>query len=99
MDVRNKRQEEFAEKWLSSDRRNILYLCPRFGKIRTSLNIFKGLDILHPTILVCYPDNKIRTSWENDFEKFEYENPNVTFTTYLSLKKHTSEKFDIIVLD
>lgn len=32
MSLRDKRQKEFADVWLKN-KRGILYLCPRFGKI------------------------------------------------------------------
>lgn len=33
MTLRDKRQKEFAQMWLESDRKKILNLCPRFGNI------------------------------------------------------------------
>lgn len=97
MDVRTQRQREFADKWLASDRRNIIYAAPRTGKIRISILIFNEY-LSDANILIVYPDNKIRKSWEDDFIKWEYSNPNITFTTYLSLRKHI-KKYDLIVLD
>lgn len=98
MNIRDKRQLQFAKTWLQSERFGILYLCPRFGKIYTTINI---LEQLNPRIkvLIAYPDVKIKKSWEEDFYKREYVNPNVTFTTYMSLKKHLDEYYDLIVLD
>ena len=98
MSLRDQRQQEFAEQWLESKRFSIMYLCPRFGKIFNSINILEQLNP-HCTVLVAYPDNKIRHSWEEDFKKREYNNPNVTFTTHLSLKKYVDKIFDIVILD
>lgn len=50
-------------------------------------------------VLIAYPDKKIKTSWENDFEKRGYCTNNITYTTHISLKKHMSESYDLIVLD
>lgn len=98
MNIRDKRQLQFAKTWLQSDRFGILYLCPRFGKIYTVINILEQLD---PRIraLIVYPDVKIKKSWEEDFHKREYINPNITFTTYMSLKKHRGKHYDLIILD
>lgn len=97
MTIRDERQLQFANDWLNNGNFGILNLCPRFGKIRTAINVFKKLS--PKSILIAYPDNKIKTSWENDFNICGYSDANVTYTTYLSLKKYTKETFDIVVLD
>jgi len=56
MSLRNKRQEEFANIWLESDRFGILNLCPRFGKIYTTINILEKLD-KNINILIAYPES------------------------------------------
>lgn len=95
--IRDVRQQEFAEQWLNSKRFSIMYLAPRFGKIYCTINILEQLNP-HCTILIVYPDNKIRHSWEEDFKKRGYDDCDVVYTTYLSLHKWI-EKFDIIILD
>ena len=97
MTLRDKRQKEFADVWMQT-KFGILNLCPRFGKIRTSINIFNNFPP-HSTILIAYPDGKIKESWLADFETLGYNNPNVSFTTHLSLKKHVEHMFDIVVID
>jgi len=97
MTLRDQRQAEFAEKWINNGKFGILNLCPRFGKIRTSINIFNKLK--PKTILIAYPDNKIKDSWEADFEEMGFDSSNVTYTTHLSLWKHEEQKFDIVVID
>lgn len=98
--LRDKRQQEFAQVWLDSDREGILNLCPRFGKIYTTINILEKLP-KKINILLAYPDLKIKASWEADFETRGYNNPNITYTTHLSIKKYTEkeEKFDLIIID
>ena len=89
MTLRDQRQKEFADVWLSHGKFGILNLCPRFGKIYTTINI---LEKLKPkTILIAYPDNKIKESWKKDFETRRYDDSNVTYTTHLSIKKHLEE--------
>ena len=97
MTLRDKRQAEFAQKWIDSGKFGILNLCPRFGKIRTTINIFKKLK--PKGILIAYPDNKIKDSWKADFEELRYNDENVTYTTHLSLHKYKEESFDMVVLD
>lgn len=97
MTLRDKRQKEFARAWLDHGKFGILNLCPRFGKIFTTINI---LEELKPkSVLIAYPDNKIKQSWKTDFEKRGYDDSNVTYTTHLSLKKHLNDQFDLIVID
>jgi len=98
MSLRNKRQEEFANIWLESDRFGILNLCPRFGKIYTTINILEKLD-KNINILIAYPDIKIKESWEADFKTRKYKNKNIVYTTHLSIKKHTRSFFDLVILD
>jgi len=96
MTLRDKRQQEFAEMWLNG-KWGILNLCPRFGKIRTTINILKKMK--PTTILIAYPDNKIKESWESDFKEMKYKNENITYTTHLSLHKHQDDVFDLVVID
>jgi len=97
MTIRDIKQKEFANVWLNHGRFGILNLCPRFGKIYTTINI---LEELKPkNILIAYPDNKIKQSWKDDFKKRKLDDSNVTYTTHLSIKKHIDEQFDLIVID
>ena len=98
MTLRDQRQAEFAKAWKDTGEYGILYLCPRFGKIRTSINILKEFP-KDASVLIAYPDNKIKQSWLDDFEALGYENDNVSFTTHLSLKKYVNKLFDIIIID
>jgi len=97
MTVRDERQAEFAEKWLNNGKFGILDLCPRFGKCRVAINIFNKMK--PKSILIAYPDNKIRDSWLGEFEELGYDGSNVVFTTHLSLKKHAEDSFDLVVID
>jgi len=97
MTLRDKRQKEFADVWLNKGKHGILNLCPRFGKIRTTINILEKLN--NPTILIAYPDNKIKESWQTDFKERDYDESRVTYTTHLSLKKYIDQKYDIVIID
>jgi len=98
MTLRDQRQVEFAKAWKDKGEYGILYLCPRFGKIRTSINILKEFP-KDAKVLIAYPDNKIKQSWLDDFEALGYDNENVSFTTHLSLKKYVDKLFDLIIID
>lgn len=97
MTLRDQRQVEFANTWIREGENGILNLFPRFGKIRTSIHIFNKLNPL--SILISYPDNKIKTSWINDFKELGFDYVNVVFTNHSSLKKHSDKRFGIVVID
>jgi len=97
MTIRDERQKEFAQKWMKNGKFGILNLCPRFGKIRTTINILKELK--PKSIIIAYPDTKIKESWESEFKQMKYKNENIQYTTHLSLHKYQEEEFDLVVID
>ena len=98
MTLRDQRQAEFANVWWNHGRYGILNLCPRFGKIRTTINILRKMK-KDCSVLIAYPDNKIKQSWIEEFEEMGYVNDNITYTTHLSLHKHAHTEYDIVVID
>lgn len=96
MTIRDKRQREFSDVWLKK-KHGILNLCPRFGKIRTSILVLE--KIKPKTILIAYPDNKIKESWQSDFHDSGFDDSIVTYTTHLSLKKYAELSFDVVIID
>lgn len=97
MTLRDQRQAEFADQWIKSGKFGILNLCPRFGKIRTTINIMEQLK--PKEVLIAYPDNKIKESWQDDFRERNYTNSFITYTTHLSLHKYRDLSYDLIVID
>ena len=97
MNLREQRQREFANIWLDSDG-GILYLCPRFGKCRTAIYALQTYPS-ELSILIAYPDNKIKKSWQTEFELMDYDDYNVTYTTHLSLHKYKEIKYDVVIID
>lgn len=96
--MRNKRQKEWADKWLKSQW-GILYLCPRSGKCKTTINILNSFN--NTKILIIHPLETIRKVWQDEFIKWGYETSNVEYSTTQSLWK-LSEKpdfYDIIIID
>lgn len=98
MTLRDKRQAEFADVWIKDGMFSILYLCPRFGKIYTTINALEKLpsDL---KILITYPDKEIEKSWKADFKKRGYKNSNITYSTHISMNKYEKEDFDLIIID
>jgi len=96
MTLRDERQLEFSKVWLER-RHGILNLCPRFGKCRTT--IYALTKLLPKSILIAYPDNKIKESWQADFADTGFDDSKVTYTTHLSLKKVVDKKYDIVIID
>lgn len=102
MNFRDNLQESWANEFMNSSGRGILHLCPRAGKIRTSIRIFCKIQRVlgyQPRILICYPDKNIQKSWEDDFNAVGYKNPKIDYVTHVSLGKVIREKYDIIVND
>src|SRR6185436_3324970 len=68
----------------------------RFGKTRLGLLIMQKLKVRN--VLILYPFDDIKKSWEDEFVKCSYRPKNVVFSTYLSLEKHI-DKYDFIIGD
>lgn len=102
MNLRDKLQKEWADSYQNFKQDGILHLCPRAGKIRTSINIFKSVEIQikkKPKILITYPDKNIQQSWEDDIACTKYNNDEVYYVTHISLGKVIDKDYDIIVVD
>jgi hypothetical protein len=98
MSLRNQRQRELARKWIDSSCHGIILAAPRFGKIRTTIHALSQFPE-NVSILIAYPDSKIKQSWLDDFDELGYYNGNITFTTHLSIKKYVNRNFDIVIID
>lgn len=96
--LRDKRQIEFANKWLEK-KNGILYLCPRFGKIKTSIHILDQMN--EPKVLIVYPIETIRKSWEDDFMKWGYNPMDIDYVSTASLWKLVEQEIDyeLIIID
>ena len=99
MDIRNKLQDDFAEKgakYLKKDKRGYYDISMRFGKIRTSLLTIQKLKCKN--ILILYPDLKIKDGWLKDIKDLGLNELNYNFSHYMSIKKCIG-KYDLIILD
>jgi superfamily II DNA or RNA helicase len=97
LELRIKRQQELAQAWIDGGKFGIIYAAPRFGKIYTTINIFE--KIKPKSILIAYPDNKIKQSWKDDFKKRGWDDAGVTYTTHLSMHKYKNNAYDVVVID
>jgi superfamily II DNA or RNA helicase len=98
-------QEEFIRKGIEFFKDNdegYYNLAMRVGKCRITIEILKGrpnYDDYIPKVLIAYPDNKLRSTWEEECIKWDYYNPLITYTNFSSLKKYTEELWDFFVID
>lgn len=106
--LRDDLQELWASEFMHNyhPQKSILHLCPRSGKIRTSIRIFCKLHRIlgrAPKILIAYPDKNIKASWEKDLKDVKYKNStekHIDYVTHRSLGKITKKDYyDIIVCD
>jgi superfamily II DNA or RNA helicase len=101
MSFRDKLQDSWASEFMKTGV-GILHICPRGGKIRTSIRAFCKIQRVlgyQPKILICYPDKNIQQSWEEDFKTVGYKNSNIDYVTHVSLGKVVNNSYDIIVND
>lgn len=72
------------------------------GKTRLGLNYCTHLlsKDINRKILIVYPNNSIKESWKEEIEKigFKYKT-NLTFSTYLSVKKYNQKDFYAVICD
>jgi superfamily II DNA or RNA helicase len=95
-------QEQFIDRTLKFFQKNkagYLDLAMRFGKCRVTIELLKKLYNYDCTVLIAYPDNKLRTTWESECELWKYTNPNITYVNFSSLKKYTQFEFDFFIID
>lgn len=94
-DIREMRQNECVEAFYKQE---ILVCAPRFGKILTTIKIMKKLE--NPRrVLISYPENPIKQSWENDFKKWGYKPEQVIYVNFSSIHKYINEPIDLLVVD
>ena len=80
--------------------RGIVLASVRSGKTRQLLTAIREMsdNDLDTSILVGYPNTDIKNSWIDECEKLEYY-PNITYSTFKSLKKVQDNKYDFIAID
>lgn len=78
----------------------ILQLPTGFGKCKVAIEILRNKKI-EASILVVIPKLVLINNWKDEFVKWGSGDllPQVTFTTYISLKKYTESTFNAVVFD
>jgi superfamily II DNA or RNA helicase len=98
MDIREQRQEEAVNAFLTSDRRTIINACPRFGKIKVAFEIAKKLGVT--SVWLIAPRNDIFEGWKNDMVKFNYQMPIMVSSTFAGIKNiDTNFLPDLVIID
>jgi superfamily II DNA or RNA helicase len=86
--------------FFKSKKRGYYNLAMRFGKCKVTIELVKKLHH-KPTILLAYPDNKLKSTWMSEFEKWGYDDAEVIYVNFTSLHKYKNfgEAFDIFIID
>jgi len=96
-------QEEIINKTVHFYKKNrfgYLNLAMRVGKTRITIEFLKRMwPDSYPTILIAYPDNKLKQTWEEELIKWEYDNPSIEFVNFSSLYKHLNNNHEVFICD
>jgi len=95
-------QEEYIEttvKFFKKNDSGYLDLAMRFGKCRTSIEVLKKMYKKKCSLLIAYPDNKLKQTWEDEIKLWGYKNEDVTFVNFSSIKNYCGYLFDFIIID
>lgn len=89
-------QEEISNFYIKNGSKDCYNISVRVGKTRLAILIMQKLKA--KKVLILYPFDTIRQSWEDEFVKIGWKPDNVIYSTYLSISKHLG-KYDIIFGD
>lgn len=93
--IRDKRQEEAINSYEGGS--SLIKMAPRSGKCRVGIGIFRKFN--YQKILILAPRTEIFTSWKNEFKITGYDNAQIEFMTFTSLKKVENWEGDLVVID
>lgn len=98
--TKNEIQRIIIDKIKNALFRGIVLASVRSGKTRQLLTAIREMsdNDLNTNILVGYPNVDIKNSWISECEKLDYY-PNITYSTFKSLKKVEDNKYDFVVMD
>jgi len=95
-------QEEFIErglKFFKNNKAGYFDLAMRFGKCRTTIEILKRKYKGKHTVLIAYPDNKLKQTWMDEMDLWGYTNEDVEFVNFSSLKKYEDHMVNFFIID
>ena len=90
-------QQKFVAKtikFFKTNKAGYLDLAMRFGKCKTTIDVLIDMEV--DSILIAYPDNKLRETWHDECRTWGYDNPNITYVNFSSLKKYTDQIYDFV---
>lgn len=100
------KQDEIQEKiikevvkFYSDNEKGYLNLAMRSGKTRITIEFLKRMGYEIGQILVLYPDNKLKETWETECLKWKFDNPCIRYSNFSSLKKCNDQDYDVIICD
>ena len=103
MSVKQTEVQEIAleklHKFFQSNNYGIGFYSPRLGKCRLTIELWKKLYKVQPTILVTYPNNTLEDVWRVECEKWGYFNENIIYCNFRSLHKYLDTKIDFFCID
>lgn len=105
MNKREEIQKAARNAFIDGGMCGILQVAQRVGKIKITLDIITRLREINElkdssSILICYPDNRIRDSWQHDMKKWDFQhNGDIIFVNYASLFKYDEQAFDMVIYD
>ena len=102
MTKQNELQKEMVDRgayFFKSNDKGYFNLAMRFGKCKTTLDLVDTMLGDQCTLLIAYPDNKLKQTWESECEMWGYHNPNITYVNFSSLKKYLEHEFDMFIID
>ena len=102
MTKQNELQKEMVDRgayFFKSNDKGYFNLAMRFGKCKTTIDLLFRLFDYDCTVLIAYPDNKLKETWYNECRLWGYDNPNITYVNFSSLKKHLEHEFDMFIID
>lgn len=86
-------------KFYKTNDRGYFDLAMRFGKCRTTIELIKNLYKEEHHVLIAYPDNKLKQTWESECILWNYDNPYITYVNFSSIKKMDGKQFDVFIID
>jgi superfamily II DNA or RNA helicase len=95
-------QQKFIDrtiKFFKTNKAGYLDLAMRFGKCRTTIEVLKKMVKKNEWILIAYPDNKLKQTWMDEMDLWDYDHPNIEFVNFSSLKKHVGQAYDFVIID
>ena len=102
MSIQDDLQEQFVQKgvdFFKTHKQGYYNLAMRFGKCKTTLNLLSKMFDFNCTVLIAYPDNKLKETWQSECSLWGYDNPNITYVNFSSLKKYPQYMFDVFIID